>query len=91
MLLLLKISKFYRGDWTNEEDIEIVDYVYQQGTKWSKLAKIFKENRTEHNLKNRFFSILGRVLNIATKKIKKNVNYRSKSILTKVLKTLKEN
>ena len=70
------------------EDIKIIKFVLINGTKWSKLAKISSNKRTEHNLKNRFFSILGRFLKMATKKVKKNVNYRVEDLLLNAQKYL---
>lgn len=49
---------------------------------------LFPEKRTEHNIKNRFFSILGKILGLQTKKVKKIVRYRNKNLLKKILNCL---
>ena len=48
-------------------------------------------NRTEHNTKNRFFSILARFLSLPIRKLKKTKSYWNKealqSIMDKILKS----
>lgn len=80
----------FRGDWSQEEDIQIISFVLKNGTKWSKLAEISLEKRTEHNLKNRFFSILGRELKFQTKKVKKYVDYRNEIVLLSILNNIQK-
>ena len=68
------------GDWTKEEDLLILDFVLKNGTKWAVLKK-YLINRTEHSLKNRFFSLLCSYSSIPIKKIKKQVNYLSETLI----------
>lgn len=53
-----------REDWSQEEDIELMDLVHRFGKRWSELGKYLK--RSENSIKNRFFS-----LNLLKKKMKK--------------------
>ena len=64
-----------------------MNYVRKNGSKWSKLAKICPE-RTEHNVKNRFFSLISKHFNIPIFEIKENLNYTDPQMLLEVLKTL---
>lgn len=77
-----------RGEWTKEEDLKILSYVRKNGTKWSKLAKICPE-RTEHNVKNRFFSLLAKHFDSPILEIKERFNYTDPKTLTEVILSLK--
>ena len=76
-------TEYHRGNWNAKDDEKILDFVMKFGTKWSKLAKMFN-GRTEHNIKNRFFSILSRELEKPIREIKRKINYRSQKVLGKV-------
>ena len=65
----------------------IISYVMKYGTKWSKLSKYCRD-RTEHNIKNRFFSLVSRNLSSSIRKIKESIDYRSLSLLEEILKSL---
>lgn len=54
--------------WTEEDDKKLFIFFKKYGSKWSNIAKKFK-NRTENQVKNRFYSTLRR---IATKKRRDN-------------------
>lgn len=90
--LLQAVSPYYRalktqptrGDWKKEEDVNILFFVQQNGTKWSRLAKLFPE-RTEHNLKNRFFSILSDCLELPIRRIKQEKQYLKENVLQAAL------
>ena len=45
-----------RGDWTDQEDMELLCKVLKHGKKWSEFAAEVK--RTEHSVKNRFNSLI---------------------------------
>ena len=81
------IILFYRGKWTKEEDLIIVSTVLKSGTKWSKMASLCKE-RTEHDLKNRFFSVLSKHISIPIGKVKKSIDYLNPSLLKDVIKEI---
>jgi len=81
--VILNILK--RGEWTKEEDLKILAFVIQNGTRWSKLTKQFPK-RTEHNLKNRFFGILSKHLSLSIKKIKRSINYRDEKFVNEVMR-----
>lgn len=76
-------TSYHRGNWNATDDEKIIGFVMKFGTKWSKLARMFA-GRTEHNIKNRFFSILSRELEKPIREIKRNINYRSQKLLGKV-------
>lgn len=44
-----------RGDWSNEEQVRIIQEIKRIGCSWSTMAKGF-ENRTENSIKNYFYS-----------------------------------
>ncbi|KAL4483607.1 hypothetical protein ABPG72_006673 [Tetrahymena utriculariae] len=46
-----------RGQWTDEEDLHLLQLSYENGSKWSFIAKQLKE-RTENAVKNRYKSLL---------------------------------
>ena len=85
-----KSYKPFRGGWTYEEDLEILEFVIKNGSQWSKLSRnLF--HRTEHCVKNRFFSLLSQYLLISVKKIKQNINYLSASLLKETIKNIRDN
>jgi hypothetical protein len=50
-----------RGNWTDEEDIVIFEYVVESGgKKWSKLVNVLDDKRTEHTIKNRFNAMIAK-------------------------------
>ena len=50
-----------RGNWTDEEDIMIFEYVTETGgKKWSKLVNVLNDKRTEHTIKNRFNALIAK-------------------------------
>ncbi|KAL4462109.1 hypothetical protein ABPG74_000954 [Tetrahymena malaccensis] len=46
-----------RGQWTDEEDLHLLQLSFENGSKWSYIAKELKE-RTENAVKNRYKSLL---------------------------------
>lgn len=49
---------FWRGNWTLEEDLQILEETQKQGLKWANIAKVI-QGRNENSVKNRYFSLLG--------------------------------
>ena len=49
------------GGWTLEEEQRFVFLILNMGRKWSKIARELESNRTEHMVKNRYKTILGRL------------------------------
>ena len=49
-----------KGEWTNEEELEIWLRVVELGTKWALLAEEYMPGRTENDIKNRWNSIVRR-------------------------------
>lgn len=78
-----------RGEWELKEDLSILEFVHNHGSKWSILAKLLK-NRTEHSVKNRFFCLLSRNTSIPVAQIKQEKNYLDEEILVEMIKELKE-
>lgn len=79
----LSFTKIFRGEWTKREDMTILDFVMKNGTKWSKLIRICPK-RTEHNVKNRFFSLIAKHFDRPILKIKKSCNYLDLKVLEEV-------
>ena len=78
----------YRGEWSKEEDYEILSFVMENGSKWSKLSQIFQD-RTDHDIKNRFFSILSKYLHMPILKIKQYIIYLQPENLNEVRESIK--
>ena len=85
----LNLSLINRGEWELKEDLSILEFVHNHGSKWSILAKKL-ENRTEHSVKNRFFCLLSRNTSIPVVQIKQEKNYLDEDILVEMIKELKE-
>ena len=83
ILLIFKTENFFRGNWTNEEDLAILSFVRLNGTKWSKLARTMIK-RNEHDVKNRFFGILSNYTSTPIKTIKKSMNYLDQEFLHRI-------
>ena len=83
-------KKCKRGEWTKTEDLIIISFVNKYGSKWSRLAKMCPE-RTEHNVKNRFFSLISKHFDIPILKIKRSFNYLDSKILEQVKMSLNAN
>ena len=79
-LVFFLIIIIIRGEWNSEEDQSILRFVFHNGTKWAKLAKRFF-NRTEHAVKNRFFSLISSYINLPIKMIKKEINFLNKTLI----------
>ena len=74
-----------RGEWEFEEDIKILEFVMKDGLKWAQISKNLIY-RTEHSVKNRFFSLLSNFLSMTIKEIKKNIDYSNKNLIKQTLK-----
>lgn len=75
---------FRRGTWSNEEDLTILNFVLENGTKWAKLSRIL-QNRTEHSVKNRFFGLMAEYSSIPILKLKKHVNYLNSQLISEAI------
>ena len=76
--------KFKSAHWTEDEDKKLFELFKKLGTRWSMIIKYF-DDRSENDVKNRFYSTLRRV---ATKKRREdpellNINPNSKTDLVK--------
>jgi hypothetical protein len=65
-----------KGDWTLEDDIELLSLITEHGKSWSKLAKKIGKLRTENSIKNRFNSLL-----LSNKRLKVSANKKVEAIL----------
>jgi len=61
----------------------------KNGSQWSKLSRKLI-HRTEHCVKNRFFSLISSKLLISVKKIKKEIDYLSGNLLKEMVDALVE-
>ena len=59
---------YFRGGWTLEEDLQILETVFTKGQKWALVSKQLK-GRTENSVKNRYLSLLN--LHTSTRKKEK--------------------
>ena len=51
----MKIS-FFRGEWTQDEDYELIKLITRYGKKWSMISRLIG-SRNENSVKNRFFAL----------------------------------
>jgi hypothetical protein len=49
---------YCRGEWDEEEDRLIVNYILFNGRRWSNIAKELGNHRTEHMVKNRYKTLI---------------------------------
>ena len=47
-----------KAKWTVKEDIKLLATVKKEGHKWSVVSQSLNHSRTEHDVKNRFHSLL---------------------------------
>jgi hypothetical protein len=47
-----------KQEWTAKDDIDLIGLIEREGRKWSFIAKNLSKVRTEHMVKNRYYSIL---------------------------------
>lgn len=73
-----------RGEWSYQEDVFLLDFFLKYGGKWAKMSKIFT-NRTEHAIKNRFFSLLAYFSSIPIRIIKTQKLYLNKTLVQEAL------
>ena len=87
-IILINAINFHRKNWTLNDDITLMVKSLENPKKWSLIAKSFV-GRTQHQIKNRFFSVISEELSIKREKIrdllKKNC---SKEIINEVLRSL---
>ena len=69
-----------RGDWSLQEDLFILNFAEINGTKWARISRMFHD-RTEHNVKNRFFALISGFLQLPIKKVKKKINYTNPQLI----------
>ena len=68
-----------------EEDLEILNFVVKNGFKWAHLGRKIK-HRTQHCLKNRFFSLVSKSTNLPIRKLKQQKIYLNPSLIAETLK-----
>ncbi|TNV71718.1 hypothetical protein FGO68_gene6864 [Halteria grandinella] len=65
-----QISKYiqqkFRGPWSKEEELTLLQLILKKGKKWSEISKIMKNTRTENSLKNRYHTIMKKERNKQT-------------------------
>ena len=64
--------------------MRILKSALAQGSNWARFARMLG-NRTEHGVKNRFFSLLHEYLEIPIAEIKKELHYMSKDIISETI------
>ena len=80
------LSIFYhRNDWKFDEDITLLQESLNTPKKWAIISKKFY-GRTQHNVKNRFFFLMCRELNLKREKCRELI--RRKNVASMVLMVL---
>lgn len=76
---------FLSGEWSFLDDVLILSFAEaNNGSKWSKLAKNFP-NRTQHSVKNRFFTLLCCYSNLPIRTIKQEKAYKKTTMISDAL------
>jgi Myb-like DNA-binding protein FlbD len=52
-----------RGAWSIVEDNVIFKYIRENGKHWSKIIPLLNHTRTEHMIKNRYNSVVSKLIN----------------------------
>ena len=84
------LKKNYRGEWSLEEDLYILEAIIENGKKWAKISKTL-EGRTENAVKNRFITLVrhyNKVNNNKKKREKSNPLDTPPEIIRNILNTL---
>jgi len=76
-----------RGEWSLQEDLEILNFVLVNGFKWARIAKKIG-GRTEHCIKNHFFGLISKYSSIPIRQIKQNKIYLNLNLIEETLKSL---
>lgn len=51
---VFNVSRIFRDQWSNEEDLNLLNLVVSNGKRWSYIASLC-EGRTENQVKNRLY------------------------------------
>lgn len=57
-----------KTEWTDADDLELMELAIKYDRKWAKIAQRFP-GRTQHNVKNRYLSLIAREYKISRKKL----------------------
>lgn len=79
----MKSLLFFRGDWTLEEDLQILEEVEKHGTKWALISRGLN-CRNENSVKNRYFSLMG-LHSLSRKKKKVSIKSINEKIAFKIM------
>lgn len=91
-LYIIKINNFFRGSWKFEEDFKLIKNFVKYGKKWCLIAKELP-NRSQHSIKNRFYHLIAKFLNLTNRdaiKSKKNFQEEAVELLKKMQLQIKE-
>ena len=75
----LKLTEI-RGNWSLQDDMFILNFAEINGTKWAQISR-YLSDRTEHNVKNRFFALISEFLQLPIKKVKKKIDYANRELI----------
>lgn len=77
-----------KNPWTDQEDILLLEQALVHNNKWSKITQFFP-GRTQHNIKNRFMSLIAREHKVSTKKLTIKGSY-CRNLVMKTLVSLQK-
>lgn len=77
-----------KTEWTDQEDLELMELAGRFDRKWARIALSF-QGRTQHNVKNRYLSLIAREYKISRKKLN-NKLISSPSLLQNTLSSLRK-
>jgi len=47
-----------KDDFSVEEDLILINFILKESKSWSKIVKILNYSRTEHRIKNRYYTLI---------------------------------
>ena len=77
-----------KTEWTDQEDLELMELAGRYDRKWARIALSF-QGRTQHNVKNRYLSLIAREYKISRKKLN-NKLISSPALLQNTLSSLRK-
>ena len=47
-----------KDEFTIQEDLILINYILKESKSWSKIVKVMNYSRTEHRIKNRYYTLI---------------------------------
>lgn len=88
--MYIEVVIAFRNEWSRQEDIKLMSLHLEFHKEWAKIARAFP-GRTQHQIKNRFFSVLAKRSQVKREIIRQIVSKNQQFLLVyETLNCLKE-